>query len=42
MLLNLPINHYVLKEMIWHDKYKKIQLKLKHKSVGPGNIANFV
>ena len=45
MLINPLINYYVLKELTCQDKYKKIQLKLKHKNVTPanfGNTANYV
>ena len=38
MLLNLLINYYVFKELIYQDKYKEKQLKLTHKSA---NISNF-
>ena len=41
MLLNLLINYYVFKELIYQGKYKEIQLKLTHKSAKSANIANF-
>ena len=31
MLLDLPSSYYVLIELICQDKYKKIQLTVKHK-----------
>ena len=42
MILNLLINYYVLKELIYQDKYKKIKLELKHKNARSANIANFL
>ena len=42
MLLNLLINYYVLKELIYQDKYKKITSKLYHKNATSANNANFV
>ena len=42
MLFNLLINYYALKELIYQDKYKKIQLELKHRNVKSANAANIV
>ena len=42
MLLNLLINFYVLRKLIYQNEYKKIKLKLKHKTAGSANITNFV
>ena len=32
MLLNLLIKYYVLEELMWRDKYKKIKFYLGHKN----------
>ena len=42
MPLNLPFNYFVLQKLICQDKYKKIELKLKHKNARSANIANIV
>ena len=42
MLPYFLINYHVLKELICQDKYKKIQLKLKHKNARSANNANLV
>ena len=44
MLLNLPINCYVLKEQLFQDKYKELKLKVQYKNgrfANNVNIANF-
>ena len=40
MPLHLPFNYFVLQKLICQDKYKKIELKLKHKNARSANIAN--
>ena len=42
MLFNLLFGYYVWKERLCQDKYKKIELKLKHENARSANIVNFV
>ena len=42
MLFNLLFGYYVWKELLWQDKYKKIELRLKYENARSANIVNFV
>ena len=40
MVLNIVINYYLLKGLVYQDKYKKEQPKLQHKNAKSGRLTN--